>query len=71
MSLPDTQIHTVTKLNHSRDHAIPKGSWVLVTGASGYLTTHVINEFLNSGYKIVETARNHENADRTGKLFAQ
>jgi len=36
---------------------IPKGSWVLVTGASGFLASHVIYEFLNRGFNVRGTAR--------------
>jgi nucleoside-diphosphate-sugar epimerase len=61
----------MVKLNQSPDLAIPKGSWVLVIGATGYLATHIINEFLTFGYKVIGTARNGEKADRTRQLFAQ
>jgi nucleoside-diphosphate-sugar epimerase len=61
----------MAKLNQSLDLAIPKGSRVLVTGATGYLATHIINEFLMVGYKVIGTARNSEKADQTRELFAQ
>lgn len=36
---------------------IPKGSWILVTGASGFVASHVVKEFLQRGYKIRGTVR--------------
>lgn len=36
---------------------IPKGSWILVTGASGFLASHVVKEFLQRGYKVRGTVR--------------
>ncbi|KAK0708693.1 hypothetical protein B0H67DRAFT_648723 [Lasiosphaeris hirsuta] len=37
--------------------SIPKGSLVLVTGATGSLATHVIKAFLERGYKVRGTVR--------------
>ena len=37
--------------------AIPRGSWVLVTGASGYTGSHVVIEFLKQGYNVRGTTR--------------
>lgn len=36
---------------------IPKGSWVLVTGANGFVATHVTQQFLQRGYKVRGTIR--------------
>jgi nucleoside-diphosphate-sugar epimerase len=36
---------------------IPKDSWVLVTGANGFVGTHVILQFLERGYKVRGTVR--------------
>ncbi|EEA26843.1 hypothetical protein TMatcc_004869 [Talaromyces marneffei ATCC 18224] len=36
---------------------IPRGSWVLVTGASGFVASHVVKEFLQRGYKVRGTVR--------------
>jgi nucleoside-diphosphate-sugar epimerase len=41
---------------------IPKGSWVLVTGATGYIAGHVVNQFLSRGYRVRGTARSLSNA---------
>ncbi|KAF7192056.1 NAD-dependent epimerase/dehydratase terH [Pseudocercospora fuligena] len=49
--------------------ALPKGSLILVTGASGYIGSHVVNEALEAGYKVRGTARSQEKADKTKKIF--
>lgn len=61
----------MTKPSSSLDLAIPKGSWVLVTGATGYIASHIVNEFLISGYKVRGTARSSEKAERTRKLYSK
>ncbi|KAF4456667.1 hypothetical protein F53441_1223 [Fusarium austroafricanum] len=37
--------------------AIPRGSWVLVTGANCYLGSHVVIELLNQGFNVRGTVR--------------
>lgn len=37
--------------------AIPKGSIVLITGLTGFIATHVAQEFLRRGYKVRGTVR--------------
>ena len=37
--------------------AIPTGSWILVTGATGYIASHIIKQFLERGYKVRGTVR--------------
>jgi nucleoside-diphosphate-sugar epimerase len=39
---------------------IPKGSWVLVTGANGFVASHVAQQFLQRGYKVRGTIRDLE-----------
>lgn len=39
---------------------IPPGSWVLVTGANGFLASHTISQFLNRGFRVRGTVRNVE-----------
>lgn len=53
----------------SEDLALPKGSIILVTGASGFIGSHVVQEALNAGYKVVGTARSDEKAENTKKIF--
>ena len=37
--------------------SIPQGSWVLVTGANGFVASHTIKQFLERGYKVRGTVR--------------
>jgi nucleoside-diphosphate-sugar epimerase len=39
---------------------IPPASWVLVTGANGFLASHVISQFLNRGFRVRGTVRDVE-----------
>lgn len=52
-----------------KDLALPKGSLILVTGASGYIGSHVVNEALEAGYKVRGTARSQEKCESTEKNF--
>ncbi|EGY22278.1 hypothetical protein VD0002_g3425 [Verticillium dahliae] len=36
---------------------IPNGAWVLVTGATGFVAGHVVNQFLQRGYRVRATVR--------------
>ncbi|KPM41009.1 hypothetical protein AK830_g5538 [Neonectria ditissima] len=36
---------------------IPAGSWVLVTGATGFVASHITKQFLERGYKVRGTVR--------------
>lgn len=42
--------------------AIPKGSWILVTGATGFLASHTIKLFLERGFKVRGTVRDLKSA---------
>jgi dihydroflavonol-4-reductase len=42
---------------------------VLVTGASGYIASHVINELLRRGYAVVGTVRSLANKDKYSFLY--
>jgi nucleoside-diphosphate-sugar epimerase len=32
--------------------AIPQGSRILVSGANGFIASHIIKQFLEAGYKV-------------------
>ncbi|KAF4495700.1 Aldehyde reductase 2 [Fusarium agapanthi] len=42
--------------------AIPTGSWVLVTGATGFVASHVSRQLLQRGYKVRGTVRDQTKA---------
>ncbi|KAJ4854250.1 NAD dependent epimerase/dehydratase family domain-containing protein [Trichoderma breve] len=51
--------------------AIPRGSLVLITGLTGYIATHVAQEFLHQGYKVRGTVRDISKASwLTDDLFS-
>lgn len=47
------------------------GKTVLVTGASGFVAAHVLNEFLGHGYRVVGTVRSQASADKVRKTHAK
>lgn len=42
---------------------------VLVTGASGYIASHIINELLQRGYYVVGTVRSLANQEKYAFLY--
>ncbi len=42
---------------------------VLVTGATGYIASHVVRELLARGYSVVGTVRNLANKDKYAFLY--
>lgn len=44
-------------MTQTEHHAISRGSKVLVTGANGYIASHIINVLLELGYLVVGTVR--------------
>lgn len=60
------------KMAHSSSQnlALPKGSLILVTGATGFIASHIIHNFLQLGYHVRGTVRSSDKATQTSKLFA-
>lgn len=50
---------------------IPQGSLVLVTGASGFIATHIVDQLLLAGYLVRGTVRDKEKGAWTEKLFSE
>lgn len=48
---------------------LPKGSLILVTGANGYVASHVVNQFLRLGYKVRGTVRDSKKSAWVEKDF--
>ncbi|KAG6358980.1 hypothetical protein INS49_012500 [Diaporthe citri] len=51
------------------DLVLPRGSLILVTGASGYMASNLIVEALDAGYRIRGTARSASKAQKTKQIF--
>ncbi|BEI83003.1 hypothetical protein CcaverHIS002_0308710 [Cutaneotrichosporon cavernicola] len=49
--------------------AVPLGSLVLVTGASGFIAVHTIKTFLENGYPVRGTVRSHAKGEYLADLF--
>ena len=50
---------------------IPKGSWILVTGMTGFIAAHITRELLTRGYKVRGTVRSVPQASwLTDEVFA-
>ena len=60
--------HQIAKFT-GKGLALPMGSLILVTGASGHIGSHVVNEALEAGYKVRGTARSQEKCESTKKIF--
>ncbi|RDL36186.1 Uncharacterized protein BP5553_06798 [Venustampulla echinocandica] len=53
------------------DLAIPTGSVVLVTGASGFIATHIVDQLLLAGYRVRGTVRDEKKVAWTTELFTE
>lgn len=51
------------------DSVLSPGALVLVTGANGFVGSHVADQFLAFGFKVRGTVRNHEKAAWMQELF--
>lgn len=47
----------------------PESTTILVTGASGHIAGHIVNEALKLGYKVRGTARTQEKCEKTKKIY--
>jgi len=52
-----------------KDTAFPLGSLVLVTGASGFIATHIVDQLLQAGYRVRGTVRTEKQVTWTTDLF--
>ncbi|GLA19226.1 hypothetical protein AnigIFM62618_006895 [Aspergillus niger] len=53
----------------STNTAIPKGSWILVTGVNGYVASHTASQLLRQGYRVRGTVRNPSKSQWVEDLF--
>ncbi|KAM5347407.1 hypothetical protein ACJ41O_010412 [Fusarium nematophilum] len=51
--------------------AVPKGSIVLVTGANGFLGSHIADQFLRHGYKVRATVRDPSKESWAVNVFSK
>lgn len=49
--------------------AITKGDYILVTGASGYIASQTVKEFLKEGYRVRGTVRFQDKGEYLKQLF--
>ncbi|KAI9168001.1 Aldehyde reductase 2 [Paramyrothecium foliicola] len=54
--------NTYTTMSTEINTAIPKDSWVLITGATGFVASQLVRQFLERGYKVRGTVRDLEAA---------
>lgn len=50
---------------------IEKGSTVLVTGANGFIASHIVDQLLLAGYKVRGTVRSEAKGEWLVKLFGE
>lgn len=50
---------------------LPKGSWIIVTGANGYVASHVIDQLLRLGYNARGTVRDAEKSSWLTQYFSK
>ncbi|KAA8915060.1 putative cinnamoyl-CoA reductase [Sphaerosporella brunnea] len=53
---------------HHERPGLKKGDWVLLTGASGFVAGHILNELLEAGYKVKCTVRDSQKFDTIRNL---
>lgn len=65
----DNLSFTVNMKLSASDLTIPTGSLVLVTGASGFIATHIVEQLLLAGYHVRGTVRDEKKVAWTTELF--
>ncbi len=58
-------------MSFENDRTIPRNSLVVVTGANGYIGSHVVDQLLLSGYRVRGTCRNSVRSSWTVKYFSE
>ena len=53
----------------SAESILPKGSLVLVTGASGFIASHIVDQLLERGYRVRGTVRDAAKSSWLQGLF--
>lgn len=53
------------------ENILPLGSLVLVTGASGFIATHIVDQLLLAGYHVRGTVRTEKQVVWTTELFSE
>lgn len=56
-------------MTSAENWAIPKGSTVLVTGVSGFVGSHIADQFLHHGFRVRGTVRDQEKYVWLSNLF--
>ena len=56
--------------SNTQDLALEPGSLILVTGASGFIASHIVREALAIGYHVRGTVRSEDKAARSQRLHA-
>ncbi|KAJ9615281.1 hypothetical protein H2200_001356 [Cladophialophora chaetospira] len=56
-------------MGSANEYAIPEGSLVVVSGANGFIATHVIDQLLLAGYRVRGTVRNAKKASWVAEYF--
>jgi nucleoside-diphosphate-sugar epimerase len=60
----------LNKMPSIKNPAFPPGSLVLVSGANGFIGTHIVNLFIKEGYKVRGTVRDIQKNAWLKDLFA-